>query len=281
VSFISKQFADELAEKAMRDAYLDAQTRTKVAQQIRALRIQRGWSQAELGHILGKPQSNVHRLEDRDVARYTLTTLLELATAYDCGLVVEFVSYEDFLRRTSDLSPTGLQVPSFSANALEPLWRDQISAEQSEQAITISIYPPQLRNDWLHSNALAMLALGLGAPGLVGLGAAFPSNWQVTAPTVGQIAIPDVGNIFRSSASPSPFLAASSNQFFPGRIPPPEDQEVQRLKKAKLRIAQLEQELAERDQKLAEFETVRPAGMPEIPPAHVIFERNRSLNLGI
>jgi transcriptional regulator with XRE-family HTH domain len=124
VNFISKQFADELTEKAMRHAYLDAQTRTKLAQQIRALRIQRGWSQAQLGRLLGKPQSNVHRLEDRDVARYTLTTLLELAAAYDCGILVEFVSYEDFLRRTSDLSPRRLQIPSFTATALKPLWRD-------------------------------------------------------------------------------------------------------------------------------------------------------------
>lgn len=123
MSFISKQFADELNEKAMRHAYLDAQTRTKVAQQIRALRIQREWSQAELGLLLGKPQSNVHRLEDRDVARYTLTTLLELAHAYDCGLLVEFAPYEEFLRRTSDLGPEVLQVPSFTQKALEPLWR--------------------------------------------------------------------------------------------------------------------------------------------------------------
>jgi transcriptional regulator with XRE-family HTH domain len=121
---ISKRFADELNEKEMRDAYLDEKTRAKIALQIRELRSDRALSQAELGQRMNKPQSNIARLEDRDVARYTVTTLLELASAYDCGLVVEFVPYPEFLRRTHDLSPARLRVPSFDRAALEPLCRD-------------------------------------------------------------------------------------------------------------------------------------------------------------
>lgn len=121
---ISRNFADELTEKDMRDAYLEEQTRTKLAQQIRALQIQRDLSQSKLGQALGKPQSNIARLEDREVARYTLSTLFELASAFDVGLVVEFVPYEEFLWRTHDLSPSHLQVQSFSSAALEPLFND-------------------------------------------------------------------------------------------------------------------------------------------------------------
>jgi transcriptional regulator with XRE-family HTH domain len=124
MTVISKKFADELSEKEMRDAYLEEQTRTKLAQQIRALRVQRDWSQSNLGRMLEKPQSNIARLEDREVARYTLSTLFELASAFDIGLVVEFVPYDDFLRRAHDLSPSHLQVQSFSRAALEPLCRD-------------------------------------------------------------------------------------------------------------------------------------------------------------
>lgn len=124
MTVISKKFADELCEKEMREAYLEEQTRTKIAQQIRTLRVQREWSQNTLGRMLGKPQSNIARLEDREIARYTLSTLFELASAFDVGLVAEFVSYEEFLWRTADLSQSSLQVPSFSRDALNALCQD-------------------------------------------------------------------------------------------------------------------------------------------------------------
>ncbi len=125
MSVISSRFADELADKEMRDAYLGAQTRVTIAQQIRALRNQRGWSQAELGERLGKPQGNVARLEDIEIARYTLTTLLELAAAFDVALCARFVSYSDFLEITSDLSPDALAVPSFTRTELDCLCENQ------------------------------------------------------------------------------------------------------------------------------------------------------------
>ena len=128
MSVISKRFADELTEKRMRDAYLSAQTRTKLTQQIRAIRNQRGWSQGDFAAILGKPQSNVSRLESRDYGNFTLKTLFDLASTFNCGLVVEFVPYEEFLHRTHDLSPENLRVPTFSEAALRPLYEQEVSA---------------------------------------------------------------------------------------------------------------------------------------------------------
>jgi transcriptional regulator with XRE-family HTH domain len=121
MSVISKRFADELAEKEMRSAYLSAQTRTKLVNQIRTLRNQRGWSQGDFAKILGKPQSNVSRLENREYGNFSLNTLFELANAFDCGLIVEFTAYEEFLLRTYNLAQSHLVVPSFSRAALDPL----------------------------------------------------------------------------------------------------------------------------------------------------------------
>jgi transcriptional regulator with XRE-family HTH domain len=122
MSLISEKFADELTEKRMRDAYLTAQTRTKIVAQIRALRTQRVWSQGEFARHLGKPQSNIsQRLENREYGGFTLNTLLELASAFDVGLVVEFVQYADFLRRTENLTNAALAVESFSRASLDPL----------------------------------------------------------------------------------------------------------------------------------------------------------------
>jgi transcriptional regulator with XRE-family HTH domain len=123
MSVISKKFADELSnDKPMRDAYLEEKTRAKLAVQIKANRVARGLSQVDLGNRMGKTQSNIHRLEDQNIARYTLTTLFQFATEYDCGLIVEFVPYNEFLQKTADLNPSHLQVPSFTPASLTSLW---------------------------------------------------------------------------------------------------------------------------------------------------------------
>jgi transcriptional regulator with XRE-family HTH domain len=127
MSVISERFADELAEKEMRDAYLSAQTRTKITNQIRAIRNQRGWSQGQFAKILEKPQSNVSRLENREYGSFTLSTLFELASAFDVGLLVEFVPYESFLLHTRDLSTENLEVSPFSRRALDVLTRDTLA----------------------------------------------------------------------------------------------------------------------------------------------------------
>jgi transcriptional regulator with XRE-family HTH domain len=139
---ISKKFADELSNnKEMRDAYLEEKTRAKLAVQIKANRVAREWSQAELGQWTGKTQSNIHRLEDQNIARYTLTTLFQFASAYDCGLVVEFVPYHEFLQRTADLSPSHLQVPSFTPASLAPLWSDNVQLPNVDQHNAINAQP--------------------------------------------------------------------------------------------------------------------------------------------
>ena len=134
MSVISKRFADELTEKEMRNAYRAAQTRTYLASQIRALRNQRNWTQADLGDALGVPQSQVSRIENREYGRLSLSTLQDLASAFDVGLLVKFVPYETFLLHTRDLSEEDLRVPSFSHRALDLLTRDQQEIARMQEA---------------------------------------------------------------------------------------------------------------------------------------------------
>jgi transcriptional regulator with XRE-family HTH domain len=124
VSVISSRLAKELNEKRMRNAYLSAQIRTKLTNQIRTLRSDRGWSQGEFAKVLGKPQSNVSRLENREYGKFNLNTLFELASAFDVGLVVKFVSYDQFLRDTDDLTPSALSVDGFDPDAIMRLCDD-------------------------------------------------------------------------------------------------------------------------------------------------------------
>jgi transcriptional regulator with XRE-family HTH domain len=127
MSLISTTFAAELSDKEMRDAYLSAQTRTHLSYQIRTIRCQRGWSQEEFAEKLHTSQSAVSRMEDREYGKQNLQTLVEVANAFDCGLVVQFVPYDDFIRKTDNLSREALEVPEFNETTLLPLSEDQFS----------------------------------------------------------------------------------------------------------------------------------------------------------
>jgi transcriptional regulator with XRE-family HTH domain len=115
----SRRLLTKMLSKRYRDAYVAENVRTGIAYQIRALRQQRGpMSQKDLGRLTGKPQCVVSRLEDPDYGRFTLQTLLDVAAAFDVALLVQFVSHDEFLRRTRDVSPEALEVPSFASSLL-------------------------------------------------------------------------------------------------------------------------------------------------------------------
>ena len=89
-----------------------------IAAQIRMLRDKRGWSQTELGDIAGIKQSRVSVLEDPEYSGVTVNTLLKLSDAFDVGLVVRFVPFNDLFQFTLDLGPGDLAPPSFSGEQL-------------------------------------------------------------------------------------------------------------------------------------------------------------------
>ena len=103
-----------LALKPKREAYVRAHAQHGLAHQIRMLREHRGWTQAELAHKIGaRNQSTVARLEDPSYGKYSVSSLLKLANAFDVGALVKFVSFSKMLHETADLSPSGLTVASF------------------------------------------------------------------------------------------------------------------------------------------------------------------------
>ncbi len=108
-----KRLLLELRDKEYRDGFVEGHVRTGLAYQIRALREARNWSQEELGKRLGTSQSVVARLENPDYGKFSLTTLLKLASTFDVALDVRFTGFGELLETTRDLSPAALNAPSF------------------------------------------------------------------------------------------------------------------------------------------------------------------------
>jgi transcriptional regulator with XRE-family HTH domain len=106
-----KSSADE------RDAYVQAEVATALAHQIRAIRLQRGWSQAQLAQRMGTKQHVVSRLEDPSYGRCSMQTLFLLSRAFDTGLQVRFVSFVTMLKDTFKPRHAEREVLSFEGEA--------------------------------------------------------------------------------------------------------------------------------------------------------------------
>lgn len=115
----SDELVELLTDSEFRKEYLNDQVRSYIAYQIRALREQRGWSQADLAERSGTGQSAISRVEDPDYTRLSLQSCLELADAFDVGLLVQFVEWDDWLGRTSNMSPSALRKRGFDARQIK------------------------------------------------------------------------------------------------------------------------------------------------------------------
>jgi transcriptional regulator with XRE-family HTH domain len=106
------ELLDELEDREYREAFVEAHAKDTVAFQIRNLRKANDWEQRDLAEKLGNAalQPMISRYENPDYGRYSITTLLELAKAFDVALVVRFAPYSelvewDWQTNSSTLAP--------------------------------------------------------------------------------------------------------------------------------------------------------------------------------
>lgn len=83
---------------------MEAAIEQGVAWQISINRNLRGLSQTKLAGILGTKQSAISRLEDPEYGAHSLDTLIQIAKAFDCALMVKFVSYSVLAEDSENLS---------------------------------------------------------------------------------------------------------------------------------------------------------------------------------
>jgi len=114
MSVVSKEkLVRKLGKREYRNAYAEESVKTSLPFQIRAIREQRNWSQEILGDKAGMKQNAVSRLESEEYGNLNVSTLLRLANAFDCGLLVKFVPFSKLLLEFEDVSPYALTVKTF------------------------------------------------------------------------------------------------------------------------------------------------------------------------
>ncbi len=114
---VRQQIVSKLTDKEYRDIFVSEQINTGLAFQIRAMREQRGWTQAELGVRAGMAQSRVSVMEDANYSRFSLTTLKRLAAAFDVALIVRFDPFSKLVDHFVNLDSSSLSVPGFDNDA--------------------------------------------------------------------------------------------------------------------------------------------------------------------
>jgi len=102
-----------IRDKEHRDAFVSARIQVGIPLQIRALREQKEWNQQELADNAGVKQSWIATIENPNYSGFSLKTLLKLASAFDVGLIVEFVPISTLVDRELKLSPESLTPVTF------------------------------------------------------------------------------------------------------------------------------------------------------------------------
>ena len=120
-----------------------------IAFQIGATRAKRGWTQGRLAiEVGGMTQNNISRLESPDYGKYSLASLLRIASAFDVALEVRFVpfsSYIDWLsgtpRTEEGISPEAMAVPSFEDENRSGKFSPQTPIKKVEAIPSIAVSP--------------------------------------------------------------------------------------------------------------------------------------------
>lgn len=88
---------DALHDVDYRRAFVEGHATDTIAFQLRAMRKAEGWEQKDVAEKLGnrKLQPMISRYENPDYGKYSISTLLELAAAFDVALAVRFVPFSE------------------------------------------------------------------------------------------------------------------------------------------------------------------------------------------
>lgn len=100
---------DLLKDEEFRIAYAESFLNTVVAAQLKALREQRGMTQAELAEAVGTKQAGISRLENVNYSAWKTETLRRVARALKVRLKISFEDFGSLLDEMDQFSRQSLQ----------------------------------------------------------------------------------------------------------------------------------------------------------------------------
>lgn len=101
---LEKTLKQSFEDREYRHGYVDEFLNSYIATQLKVLREQRGWSQAELAEHAGMMQPRISVMENVNYASWSVKILRKLAEAFDLTLCV---SFESFGKRMEDIKRFG------------------------------------------------------------------------------------------------------------------------------------------------------------------------------
>jgi transcriptional regulator with XRE-family HTH domain len=112
-TLVRENLAEKFKKKEYRDAFVAEQIFSRLPLKIRNIREDQELTQRQLGEVADMAQAWVSKLEDPNYGKLTISTLLKLASAFDVGLLIDFVPFSRILDGALRLRPECFSVSKF------------------------------------------------------------------------------------------------------------------------------------------------------------------------
>jgi transcriptional regulator with XRE-family HTH domain len=122
---MTSNLREKLQKKTYRDPFVASQIVIALPFQIRALREQRGWTQAQLAEKAGMLQPRISAMERPGGSKFNLETVLRIAAALDVAFVGRFASFGELAEWAEHFSPDTFTVPTFED---DPAFHEGVAA---------------------------------------------------------------------------------------------------------------------------------------------------------
>ncbi|MDO8432165.1 MAG: helix-turn-helix transcriptional regulator [Candidatus Binatus sp.] len=106
-----------LRDEDARNAFVSSTIAARLAVRIYNLRKQAGWTQPELAERAHMKQARISVLEQGDYENFTFSTLKKIAAAFNVAIVIDFVSFPEFLRWSESLTAESAGPDSFDESS--------------------------------------------------------------------------------------------------------------------------------------------------------------------
>lgn len=135
MSMLDQQVINDFKDKEYAHGYMEEIINAYIATQIKTLREQQEWTQAELAEKSGMLQPRIPLIENvNNTSSLNLETLRKLARAFDLVLCVSFENFSRAMPLINRLTPESLQrTPREGDLFPEPLWLGNKASSDTPQ----------------------------------------------------------------------------------------------------------------------------------------------------